>query len=164
MQQLTTIPRTATSRPALDAAGPPKTVTNRLTLSIAADSGTTQRALDQLDLFGPAIRAMRALGLTDRVTLTPRGISWRPDRRSGRIHLAVDVRVAPDHEGGSSLTIITRCSATDERTHERLLDAWPVLGPLAATLVKRAAHTVKHLAEQDQFEPVGAIEDGAIAA
>ena len=152
MPQLATLPHAP--RPA---------VTDTLTVSVAADAHATQRALDELDLFGPAIRALRAVGLADQVTHGPAEISWRPDPRSGRIHVAFDVRVAPDDEDGTSLTLVSRCSASDQPTHERLLDAWPILGPLTATLVKRAARAAKHHAEQDRFE-ASRIEEVAIAA
>ncbi len=152
MQQIPTIPRKATS------------VTNTRTVPVAASTGATQRALNELDLFDPAIRAIRALGIADRVTLTAGRLSWRPDRHSGQIDAHVDVHVAHDCEDGSSLTIVTRFSATDERAHERLLDAWPVLGPLAATLVERAARTIKRHAEEDRSETVETFHDDALAA
>jgi hypothetical protein len=154
MQPIVTTHRSAISTP----------VTNTLTVPVAAGADTTRRALRQLDLSGPAIRAMRALGLTDRVTLTPGGLSWRPEGWSGQIDVSVDVRVEPDREDGSSLTIITRFSATDERTQERLLDAWPLLGSLAAELVRRAARTLKQYAEDDRFEEPEPIDEHARAA
>ena len=152
MQQIPTLPRNGTS------------VTNTRTVPVAASTGATRRALNDLDLFDPAIRAVRALGIADRVTLTSGRLSWRPDRDGGQIDAHVEVHVAPDCEDGSSLTIVTRFSATDERTHERLLDAWPVVGPLAATLVERAARTVKRCAEEDRSETVETFQDDALAA
>ena len=155
MQQLVTLPRSAPD---------PKPVTNTLTVPVAAGADATQRALHELDPFAPAIRALRALGLTDRVTLTPGGMRWQPDGDSGHIDCHVEARVAGEPEHGSALTIVTRFSATDERTHERLLDAWPILGPLTATLAERAARAVKHRAEADRFEEVETIEERAMAA
>lgn len=110
----------------------------------------------------PAIRALRALGL-DHVTLSSGGVSFRPDSWSGHIDIDVDARVEP-HEGGSSLTVITRFSATDEQTHERLLDAWPLVSPLVSGLVKRAARTAKHCAEGDHFEDAETVGEYATAA
>ena len=155
MQQLVTLPRNDPG---------PKPVTNTLTVSVAADADATQRALHELDPFAPAIRAMRALGLTDRVTLTAGGMRWQPDGDGGHIDCHVEARVAGEPEQGSSLTIVTRFSATDERTHERLLDAWPILGPLAATVAERAARAVKHQAEADRFEEIETSEERAMAA
>jgi hypothetical protein len=132
--------------------GDARTVRNQHTVVVGADAHTTLRALQAVDPFGPAIRAMRALGLAERIALTPNGMSWRPEGASGRIDVRVDVRVGDDVEDGSSLTVVMRFRASDDGTHERLLEAWPVVGPLAATLSKRAARTVKHHAESDEFE------------
>jgi len=139
MTQLTPIP------------GDARSVSNRLTVSVAADAHATLRAVHAVDPFGPAIRAMRALGLAERIALTPNGMSWQPEGASGRIDVRVDVRVSGQAEDGSTLTVVIRFRATDEATHERLLEAWPVVGPLAATLSKRAARTVKHHAESDEY-------------
>ena len=133
-------------------AGDARSVSNQLTVAVAADAHATLRAVQAVDPFGPAIRAMRALGLAERVALTPNGMSWQPEGASGRIDVRVDVRVSGQAEDGSTLTVVIRFRATDEATHERLLEAWPVVGPLAATLSKRAARMVKHHAESDDYE------------
>ena len=133
-------------------AGDARSVSNQLTVAVAADAHATLRAVQAVDPFGPAIRAMRALGLAERIALTPNGMSWQPEGASGRIDVRVDVRVSGQAEDGSTLTVVIRFRATDEATHERLLEAWPVVGPLAATLSKRAARTVKHHAESDEYE------------
>ena len=140
---------------------PARSVSNQLTVAVAADAHATLRALHAVDPFGPAIRAMRALGLAERIALTPYGMSWRPEGASGRIDVRVDVRVGGDIEDGSSLTVVMRFRATDESTHERLLEAWPVVGPLAATLSKRAARAVKHHAESEEFEHAEAVARAA---
>ena len=139
-------------------------MSNQLTVAVAADAHTTLRAVQAVDPFGPAIRAIRALGLAERVALTPNGMSWRPEGASGRIDVRVDVRVSGQAEDGSTLTVVIRFRATDEATHERLLEAWPVVGPLAATLSKRAARTVKHHAESDDYEDGETTEAVARAA
>ena len=139
MTQLTPIP------------GDARSVSNQLTVSVAADAHATLRAVHAVDPFGPSIRAMRALGLAERIALTPDGMSWQPEGASGRIDVRVDVRVTGQAEDGSTLTVVIRFRATDDATHERLLEAWPVVGPLAATISKRAARTVKHHAESDEY-------------
>jgi hypothetical protein len=121
-------------------------ITSALRVSVATDADTTARALRDVDPFAPATAALHALGLADHVTRTATGIRWRPDGSGGHIDVDADVRV--DDE---CLTIVTRFSASDDATHERLLRAWPVVGPLAATLVKRAANAVKHRAEDDEW-------------
>lgn len=139
MTQLTPIP------------GDARSVSNQLTVSVAADAHATLRAVHAVDPFGPAIRAMRALGLAERIALTPNGMSWQPEGATGRIDVRVDVRVTGQAEDGSTLTVVIRFRATDDATHERLLEAWPVVGPLAGTISKRAARTVKHHAESDEY-------------
>lgn len=128
----------------------PKPVTSLLTVSVAADADATQRALQELDPFAPAIVAIRALGLADHFTSTSTGM--RLDADGGHIDIEAELRVGRNEEDGSTLTVIARFSASDERAHERLLEAWPVIGPLSASLVKRAARAVKHRAEDDRFE------------
>ena len=88
MPQLTPIP------------GDARSVSNQLTVAVAADAHATRRALQAVDPFGPAIRAMRALGLGERLALKPNGMSWRPDGADGRIDVRVDVRVGGDAEDG----------------------------------------------------------------
>jgi hypothetical protein len=131
--------------------GDARTVSNQLTVAVAADAHSTLLAVQAVDPFGPAIRAMRALGLAERIALTPNGMSWRPEGATGRIDVRVDVRVSGQAEDGSTLTVAIRFRATDEATHERLLEAWPVVNPLASSLAKRAARTVKHHAESDDY-------------
>jgi len=78
-------------------------------------------------------------------------MSWQPEGASGRIDVRVDVRVSGQAGDGSTLTVVIRFRATDEATHGRLLEAWPAVGPLAATLSERAARTIKHHAESDDY-------------
>jgi hypothetical protein len=164
MHPLDTIPGHAGGSRALRTAGRPAPVSNTLTVAVAAGPERTVRALQDLDLYAPAIRALGALGLTDRVTRTRGGLVWQTDGSAGRIDIQVGARIAPEAEDACSLTITTRFSATDEATHERLLDAWPVVGPLADTLVKRAARAVQSHAPVDRVDDDGAIEAYARAA
>jgi hypothetical protein len=139
-------------------------ITNTLTVSVAADADTTRRALQQVDLPGAAIRAARALGLVDHIVLAPGGLSWRPDGSRGEIRVEIDVRIEPAIEHGSSLSITTRFSGTDELAHDALLDAWPLVNPLAGALVHRTARTVKHHAEDDRFEEAATLDPTMRAA
>jgi hypothetical protein len=43
-------------------------------------------------------------------------------------------------------------TAADERARIRLLDAWPLVGPLASRMAERAVHTVTAHAERDSFQ------------
>jgi hypothetical protein len=127
-----------------------KPLVNTLTVCVAASPRSTASALDDLDLYAPAMRALAALGLADRVTRTSRGLAWRTDGSTGQIDVQVRARVVPEAEDACALTLTTRFSAADKPTHERLLDAWPLVGPLAETLVKRAARTVQSHARADR--------------
>jgi hypothetical protein len=140
----------------------PPAINNTLTVTVAADADTTQRVLDELDLAALAIRATHALGIANHITLTRGGLSWRPHSGSGHIDVDVDAHVEPDVEDSSALTIITRFRASDDRTHERLLDAWPLVNSVARQLVQRGARTVKGYAE-DRDQPQ-ALDDHLRAA
>lgn len=129
-----------------------------LIMPVAAGARETRWALQQLDLMTPAVRALRAVGLGERVALRPGGLAWRPPNTGGRVDVAVDVRVRSASDDGSLLTITTRFSATDDRAHARLSDAWAVVGPLADHLTRRAARTVKDYAEADRFGGRDALE------
>jgi hypothetical protein len=137
-------------------------VTNSLTLAIEADAKTTRRALLELDLAGPAFRALDALGLSERVTPRAGGSTWR--HGDVAIDVDVDIRVTPNADDSSWLSIATRFSATDEQARIRLLDAWALVGPLASSLAERAARTVKAHAERDSFHDAVVVEIEARAA
>src|SRR4051794_12998540 len=131
-------------------------ITNSLAMVLDASVEDTRRALQHLQLSAPAIRALSALGLDDRITPYPGGLTWRPDDHAGQIDISVDIGVGPAHVDGSVLAITTRFSPADDRAGARLLDAWPVIGPLAQHLTKRAARTVKEHVEQDEPGPASA--------
>ena len=137
-------PRTPNARP--------EPVSNTLTLAVAAGRDATRRAVDRLDLAGPAIAAMHATGMGDRVSVRPGGFIWRPGDAPGHVEARVAVRVEPGSEDGSLLSITTQFRATDETTRARMLDAWPLVGPLAHALALHVARRVKTYAEDDRFE------------
>jgi hypothetical protein len=116
------------------------------TVPIDGDAGATIAALRRLDLAAPALRALAAFGLEDRVVPRPGGATLWPDEDAGPIELDVDLHVV-DTAFGSSLTIHVGLQAADERAREALLDAWPVLGPLGEALLRRAGRTVKDTVE-----------------
>ena len=105
----------------------------------------------RLDLVGPALRALEELGLDDRVTLRPDGMTWH--QRGGQpVEVDVELRIEPGEDDASWLEITTRFSAADELARVRLLDAWALVGPVASMLVERAARAVKAYAERDAFD------------
>ena len=128
----------------------PDVIASSLVVPVAAGADATRRALHRLDLAEPATRALRAMGMADRLARRPGGLTWRPEGMSGHVDVDIDVRVEPAEEG-SHLSIITRFSATDAITYSRLLDAWPLVRPLADHLTRRAARSVRDHAEDDRF-------------
>jgi hypothetical protein len=139
-------------------------VTNSLTVAVDADAKTTRRALLDVDLAGPALRALDALGLGEHVTRRAGGLRWRRAEVAGAIEVDVDIRVTPNADDSAWLSITTRFSATDERARIRLLDAWALVGPLASSMAERAARTVKALAERESFQDAVVVEIEARAA
>jgi hypothetical protein len=126
-------------------------ISSSLTIAVDAGHDETRRAMSRLDLSAAAVRTLEATGLHDRVMLHSGGLTWRPAGTRGRVDVTVDLQVEPAEEGASYLHVVTRFTVTDERARERLLDSWAVIGPIAETLVRRAAHTVKEAAEADLF-------------
>jgi hypothetical protein len=125
-------------------------VTNSLTVAVDADAKTTRRAVLELDLAGPALHALHGLGLSEHVTPRAGGLTWR--HADVVIDVDVDIRVTPNSDDSSWLSIATRLRAGDERARAILLDAWALVGPLTSGLAERAARTVKAHAERDSFE------------
>jgi hypothetical protein len=127
-------------------------ISNSMTITIDAGANATRRALERLDLAAPALRALTELGLRDRVTLRPGGMTWHQHGDRQPIELDVDIAVEPRDEDGSLLSIITRFSAADDNARLQVFDAWALVGPLASNLAERAARTVKDYAERDSFD------------
>jgi hypothetical protein len=127
-------------------------LSNALTIAVDATPHVTEHASRGAHLARPALRALRELGLGDRVELQPRGLRWRQPGTNGAIEVEVQIDVGPGSERGSWLTIRTSFGATDESARVRLLDAWALIGPLASSLADRAARTIKERAEADEFD------------
>jgi hypothetical protein len=129
-------------------------LSNTLTIAVDASPEATKHASRGAQLAGPALRALRELGLDDRVEVHPRGLRWSHPGTSGAIEVDVHIDATAGGERGTWLTIKTSFSATDEDARVRLLDAWALVGPLASSLADRAARTIKERAEADEFEDV----------
>ena len=137
------LPAAAAHPPRL-AAVPLRAVSESLTVSIAASAADTRAALARVDLATRARRALSALVLDDRIRLDGDVLTWRMG--ASYVRASWELQVA-DADDSSRLTVITRLSAGDSEARARLLDAWPMLGPLVAAWACRAARTVKRLAE-----------------
>jgi hypothetical protein len=129
-------------------------LSNTLTIAVDASLEATEAASRAPHLARPALRALRELGLDDRVEVQPRGLRWSHPGTTGVIEVDVHIDATAGGEDGSWLTIRTSFSATDEDARVRLLDAWALIGPLASSLAERAARTIKERAERDEFDDV----------
>jgi len=118
-------------------------VSESLTVTVDAPAAETRAALARADLTGPARRALSALAL-DGVRLDGETLTWRMG--ASYVRAGWELHVA-DADEVSRLTVVTRLSAGDAEARARLLDAWPLLGPLIDAWARRAARTVKGLAE-----------------
>ncbi len=127
-------------------------ISNSMTITIDSGADATRHALERLDLAAPARRALTELGLDDRVTLRPAGLTWHQYGGREPIEVDVDLVVQRRDDDSSLLSISTRFSAVDESARLRVLDAWALVGPLASNLTERAARTVKDYAERDSFD------------
>jgi hypothetical protein len=139
--------------PLMPVVGPrDRDITNTTAVPVAASAHATRRAVQRLELAAPAIRALRALGLDDRVVRRPGGLRFGVAGSPGHVDVSVNVAIAATSEDSCVLTITTAFRATDDQARVRLLDAWAIIGPLASHLANRAAHTVKEYAESDEVE------------
>jgi hypothetical protein len=127
-------------------------ITNTTAVPVDVGADATRRAVERLDLAAPAIRALHALGLDDRVVRRPGGLRFDLAGGPGHVEVSVTVAIEATSEDRCVLTIITAFRATDEQALVRLLDAWAIVGPLASHLARRAARTVKEFAESDDVE------------
>ena len=127
-------------------------LSNTLTIAVDATPHVTEQAVRGAQLAGPALRALRELGLEDRVELRAWGLRWSHPGTSGVVDVDVHIDAAANAEDGTWLTITTSFSASDEDARVRLLDAWALIGPLASSLAERAARTIRERAERDDLD------------
>jgi hypothetical protein len=145
-------------------------VTDTLTIAVDAPPVSVREALSRIDPGAPLTRTLCALDAAGRLALAPArigrglGMIWRIDARApaervspagfdsfsapGHVKVRWEVEVTASGADGTLLSIVSRFTATDERSRGRLLDAWGVIGALSRVLVERAAHAVKSYAEE----------------
>ena len=100
---------------------------------------------------------MIAIGLGDHiVTPCSNGLVWRFDPSTqGRVRLAWSVAAEAETDDASLVTLAIRVSASDDSSRERLLEAWPVLGPIMELHAHRILHSVEAMAEESAEDPFG---------
>jgi hypothetical protein len=96
-----------------------------------------------------------AIGLGDHiVTPCPNGLVWRFDPSAqGRVRLAWSIAAEAETDEASLLTLGIHVSASDDSSRERLLEAWPMLGPIIELHARRILHSVDALAEEADDDP-----------
>jgi hypothetical protein len=135
---------------------------------VEASAPTVQAAVGRFDLVGPLVEGLIAIGVAEHVgTPCSDGLVWRfGGSESGRVKIAWHISVAPETDETSLVTLSLQATASDERSRERLYEAWTVLGPVAELHAKRVLHRIESLAEEtaeDPFEAPGARQLHAIS-
>ncbi len=129
--------------------------------TVNAPLATVEAAVARLDLIGPLVDGLIAIGLGDHiVTPCPNGLVWRFDPSAqGRVRLAWSIAAEAETDEASLLTLGVRVSASDDSSRERLLEAWPMLGPIVELHARRILHSVDVLAEEAEDDPFDAPSD-----
>jgi hypothetical protein len=125
--------------------------------TVEAPAGAVTAATARLELIGPLVGALIAIGVQDHI-VTPyaNGLVWRFGRSdAGRVQISWAVSVAPETDDSSLVTLALEATATDPGSRDRLLDAWPVIGPLAELHARRVLHRIESLAEEAAEDPFG---------
>ncbi len=119
--------------------------------TVEASSPAVEAAAANQDLVGPLVEGLLALGVAQHiVTPCPNGLIWRFDAGApGRIRLAWAVSVEPETDDASLVTFSVRATASDAASRERLLDAWPVIGPIVEHHAHRILRSIEALADEE---------------
>ena len=117
--------------------------------TVEAPAPAARTAAASIDAIGPLVEGLIAVGVEDHI-VTPcgDGLVWRfGPAEAGRLRLAWEATVAAETDDASLVTISLRATASDAAARERLLEAWPVLGPIAELHARRLLHRIEALAE-----------------
>ena len=122
---------------------------------VEASALGVRAATAKLDLVGPLVDGLIAIGVDEHIA-TPcgDGLVWRfGEDESGRVRVTWAISVAPETDETSLVTLALSATASDEGSSERLLEAWPVVGPIAELHAKRVLHRIEALAEEAAEDP-----------
>jgi hypothetical protein len=123
--------------------------------TVDAPLGAVQEAAANIDLIGPLVDGLIALGVDDHVVAPcSNGLVWRFDRSEyRRVRVAWSLQVEPETDDATLVTLAVRFSGSDDVASDRMLEAWPVLGPIVELHAKRILHAVETLAEEADEDP-----------
>jgi hypothetical protein len=123
--------------------------------TIDAPLATVDAAIARIDLIGPLVDGLLAIGVGDHIVAPcANGLVWRFDRSApGRVRLAWSIDAEAETDDASLVTLIVRVSTSDAASRERLLGAWPVLGPVVELYARRVLHGVAGTAEEANEDP-----------
>jgi len=126
--------------------------------TVEAPLPTVAAAAARIDLIGPLVEGLIAVGVGKHiVTPCSNGLVWRFDAVEGGLARIVwSIETEAETDDASLLTLAVRASASDETSRERLLEAWPVLGPVVEFHARRILHAVEALAEEAEDDPFDA--------
>jgi len=121
---------------------------------VEAPAPAVRTAAGKLDLVGPLVDGLIAIGVDEHIA-TPcgDGLVWRFGADGSRVRITWAISVTPETDETSLVTLALSATGSDERSSERLLEAWPVLGPIAELHAKRVLHRIEALAEEAGEDP-----------
>jgi hypothetical protein len=135
---------------------------------VDAAAEATAGALERLEPLRPLAKALAALGIAEDPSASARGGARGHGRVStlqltlgsrGCVDLAWCVSIEADGDDGSLVSISLHGVARDTSSSGRLLEAWPLLGPLLEQQSRRLLAAIRELAEEDAFaKPVRFLE------
>jgi hypothetical protein len=123
--------------------------------TVDAPVGTVQAAAARIDVIGSLVDGLIALGVDDHVVAPcPNGLVWRFDRSEyRRVRIAWSLQVEAETDDATLVSLAVRFSGSDDAASDRLLEAWPVLGPIVELHARRVLHAVETLAEEGEEDP-----------
>jgi hypothetical protein len=123
--------------------------------TVDAPLPAVQAAAAQIDVIESLVDGLIAVGVDDHlVAPCSNGFVWRFDR-SGyrRVRVSWSLQVEPETDDATLVSLAVRFSGSDDAASDRLLEAWPVLGPVVELHARRVLHAVEALAEEGEEDP-----------
>ena len=118
--------------------------------TVEAPQALVEGVAARLDLVGPLVQSLIAVGVGEHiVTPRPNGLVWRFDAAGAcRVAVAWSIDVEAESDDVSVVNIVVEMTASSEAARERLIEAWPVIGPLVEVHAHRLLHAVEQRAEE----------------